>query len=388
VPLSEDYLAGQTRADQVYTDRGWYGDAWVDVGRRIHSAATEHRCDVIVSTSMGNTHSLDVAEALGLLCVALKFCPDIDGQVPTEAFAPSGYPTGMPGPLNWAAHVLENLRTVGAVFRGGFIPRVIEFRKELGLPSQDLGGVEVPVYSPYRQTLQANQPCIYAFSEALTARPPEYRPWHFMTGAMGRAAGGQVAQGVEEPLPPGLSSFLDAAEEAGGPICIAFGSITLARSSPFQERAVAAARRLGRAVLVIDPDGGEEASGEGAPGVLRVRFAPYAAVFPRCSLVVHHGGAGTLQDGLWAGTPQLVAPVLRWSDQPFWAAALAEKGLGVALGEGGSAPEPEAWERSLREALGRSEEFRSAAGKVAAGAAGEGGAKAACDILEAALLGQ
>ena len=43
------------------------------------------------------------------------------------------------------------------------------------------------------------------------------------------------------------------------------------------------------------------------------------ALFPRCSLVVHHGGAGTAQDCILAETAQLIAPVLSWSDQPFWA---------------------------------------------------------------------
>mmetsp|Transcript_99096 Transcript_99096/g.289109 ORF Transcript_99096/g.289109 Transcript_99096/m.289109 type:complete len:583 (+) Transcript_99096:123-1871(+) len=377
VPLSEAYLTGQTRADQVYADRGWFGDAWVNVGRSINAAVTEHRCNLILSTSMGNTHSLDVAEACGLLCVALKFCPDIDGQVPTSAFAPSGYPIGMPGTLNMAAHTLENLRTVGAVFLGGFIPRVIDFRKELGLPSQKLGDAEVPVYSTYRQILQANQPCIYAFSEALAARPPEYQPWHFVSGAIRQPAKGQAAQ---EPVPSGLSAFLEAEEHE--PVCVAFGSMTLARSAPFQARAVAAARSLGRRVLVVDPDSKEEGPSESDPGVYFIRSAPYAAVFPRCGLVVHHGGAGTAQDCLWAGVPQVIAPVLRWSDQPFWAAALQERGLGVAVGEGGTSPEAEVWERALKEALGQSKDFADAARRAAARASGEHGAEAACDILE------
>lgn len=148
VPLSEEYLTGQTRADQVYSDRGWYGDAWTMVGERLHQAALEHRCDLIVTTSMGNTHCLDVAEQLNLLCIALKFCPDIDGQVPTGDFPPSGYPS-LPGPLNYLQHLLENSRTVAAVFRGGYIPKVIDFRTKLGMESMEIPGVgaKVPTYS-------------------------------------------------------------------------------------------------------------------------------------------------------------------------------------------------------------------------------------------------
>ena len=388
IPMSEEYLVGETRADQVYADRGWYGDAWVGVGEAMNQATLEHNADVIVATSMGNTHALDVAEKLGLLCIGLKFCPDIDGQVPTGSFPPSGYPEGMPGPLNNAAHVLENLRTVAAVFRGGFIPKVIDFRKKLGFEAMVIPGngfiedIEVPTYSSFRSVLQANQPCIYAFSEALTDRPPEYKPWHWVTGAMGQSD----AKGEESfaTLPDALRKFL---EEGGDEpvVCVAFGSITLARVAPFQERAVSSACRLGARVVVVDPDTAEEGPSAEDAALFRIRSVPYSALFPRCSLVVHHAGAGTMQDALWAGLPQLAAPVLSWSDQPFWADALVERGLGESLGRGGVAPTEAEWEETLARALGRLPDFRAAAATVAARAAGERGAQAACDVLEEAI---
>ena len=46
-------------------------------GDNIYAAAKEHGCDVIVTTSMANTHCLDVAEKLDLLCFALKFCNSV-----------------------------------------------------------------------------------------------------------------------------------------------------------------------------------------------------------------------------------------------------------------------------------------------------------------------
>lgn len=382
IPFAEGYLSSQTRADQVYADRGWYGDAWVEVGRRLFQAAKEHGCNVIVSTSMGNTHSLDVAERLGLVCVALKFCPDIDGQVPTGSFPPSGYPSGMPGPLNVLAHVLENLRTVGAVFAGGFIPRVIEFRRELGFPAMSLpNDIEVPVYSPFRQALQANQPSLYAYTAALADRPPEYKPWHFLTGFMGLGAAVPAAPDPEAPsLPAPLADFLQSTADEGAPVCVAFGSMVLARTLGYQQRAVDAARKLGFPVVVVDPDARAEGALSG--GVFCIRSAPYAALFPRCSLVVHHGGAGTLQDCLWAGTPQLVVPVLRFSDQPFWASTVEQRSIGVALGSGGPAPSVAEWETSLSLAVGGLDRMRAAAAAIASRARSQDGAAAACDVLE------
>ena len=40
--------------------------------------------------------------------------------------------------MNYLQHVLENLRTVAAVFQGGYIPKVIEFRKNLGMESLEI----------------------------------------------------------------------------------------------------------------------------------------------------------------------------------------------------------------------------------------------------------
>mmetsp|Transcript_78406 Transcript_78406/g.199343 ORF Transcript_78406/g.199343 Transcript_78406/m.199343 type:complete len:594 (-) Transcript_78406:110-1891(-) len=387
VPMAQEYLEGKTRADQVYADRGWYGDAWVSVGNLMYKAACEHGCDVIVATSMGNTHALDVAEKLDILCVSLKFSPDIDGQVPTGSFPPSGYPLGMPGPLNVAAHVLENVRTVGAVFSGGFIPRVIGFRKDLGFPSMTITeGVEVPVYSDYRNKLQANQPCLYAFSEALTSRPPEYQPWHFVIGALGRKDAGMASIVSEDSLPEGLRSFLATCGERK-PACVAFGSISLARVAPFQERAVRAARALGLPVVVVDLETQQEGVSASDPEAFFVRSVPYAALLPRCSIVVHHGGAGTMQDCLWAGVPQVAAPVLSWSDQPFWADELQARGLGISLGRGAVSPEEAAWKEALAAALRSEAGIRVAAAEAVAGVAAERGAEAACDVLEGAVLG-
>eukprot|EP00933_Yihiella_yeosuensis_P029460 TRINITY_DN23104_c0_g1_i1.p1 TRINITY_DN23104_c0_g1~~TRINITY_DN23104_c0_g1_i1.p1 ORF type:complete len:204 (-),score=39.72 TRINITY_DN23104_c0_g1_i1:64-675(-) len=190
-------------------------------------------------------------------------------------------------------------------------------------------------------------------------------------------------------VPSSLSQFLDKKGDDQVPIvCIAFGSITLARSHPFQDRAVAAARRLGARVVVVDPEVEEEGISTEDSEVFRIASVPYALLFPRCSIVVHHGGAGTLQDCLWANTPQLVSPILRWSDQPFWAKEVEDRGLGIRLGEGGEVPEVEKWESALKAMLGRLEALKNASKAVASKAGAERGAEAACQILEDALLSQ
>src|SRR5262249_41560076 len=57
-----------------------------------------------------------------------------------------------------------------------------------------------------------------------------------------------------------------------------------------------------------------------------LREAPHDWLFPRTSLVIHHGGAGTTHSAARAGVPSVVVPFA--GDQPFWADRLRR--LGVA----------------------------------------------------------
>ncbi len=44
-------------------------------------------------------------------------------------------------------------------------------------------------------------------------------------------------------------------------------------------------------------------------GVLAVPYAQFSLLFPRCKVVVHHGGIGTTSQALRAGIPQLIQPM-------------------------------------------------------------------------------
>lgn len=54
----------------------------------------------------------------------------------------------------------------------------------------------------------------------------------------------------------------------------------------------------------------------------------YAAAFPACRAVVHHGGAGTTAAGLRAGVPTLV--LWNRADQPYWGARIKRLKVGTA----------------------------------------------------------
>jgi sterol 3beta-glucosyltransferase len=54
------------------------------------------------------------------------------------------------------------------------------------------------------------------------------------------------------------------------------------------------------------------------------RDVPHEWLFPRVSLAIHHGGAGTTHTAARAGIPQVILPF--GSDQFFWAAVVAARG--------------------------------------------------------------
>jgi UDP:flavonoid glycosyltransferase YjiC (YdhE family) len=56
------------------------------------------------------------------------------------------------------------------------------------------------------------------------------------------------------------------------------------------------------------------------------RYAPFSEVLPRAAAFIHHGGIGTLAQGLASGKPQLIMPMA--FDQPD--NALRATRLGVA----------------------------------------------------------
>jgi len=63
--------------------------------------------------------------------------------------------------------------------------------------------------------------------------------------------------------------------------------------------------------------------------ILIIDEAKHSELFPKCSAVVHHGGAGTFMTCLHAGTPQLIMPF--FGDQFLWGDVAKRRGVGTVL---------------------------------------------------------
>ncbi|BBY36613.1 putative glycosyltransferase GtfB [Mycobacterium mantenii] len=111
------------------------------------------------------------------------------------------------------------------------------------------------------------------------------------------------------------------------PICFGSGSIALESAADTVNMIGAACAQLGERALICF--GGTDFSDVPSfDHVKAVGVVNYAAIFPACRVIVHHGGSGTTAASLRAGIPTLAL----WSsaDQPYWAAAIKRLKLGTA----------------------------------------------------------
>jgi rhamnosyltransferase subunit B len=126
--------------------------------------------------------------------------------------------------------------------------------------------------------------------------------------------------GVGPPLAPEFERFLEAGEP---PVVFTPGS-AMRHARHFFAEGVAACRRLGLRCVLVSPHR-DQIPGRLPPSVRSIDEAPFGLLFGRAAAVVHHGGIGTLAQGLRAGVPQLVMPMIL--DQHDNAARLRRLGL-------------------------------------------------------------
>jgi vancomycin aglycone glucosyltransferase len=158
----------------------------------------------------------------------------------------------------------------------------------------------------------------------ILAADPILCPWHPGDTELDLVQTGTWILPDERPLPAGLTAFLDAGEP---PVYAGFGSIAMHSSPDAARVAIEAIRGHGRRI-VLARGWAELARIDDRADCFVVGEVNQQALFRRVAAVVHHGGAGTTATAAVAGSPQVVVP--QFADQPFWAARVAELGIGAA----------------------------------------------------------
>ena len=298
-----------------------------------------------------------LAEKLDVPCFLALPVPSL---VPTQAFPAPGVATrDLGGFLNRLTYSL----TQAAVFP--FHGLINRWRREtLNLASQPLfadpfalGGKPLPV--------------LYGFSPHVVPPPSDWPDHVYVTGYWF----------LDEPAwtpPPDLVRFLEAGPP---PVYVGFGS--MASQDPKQTTSVVleTLARTGQRGIVATGWGGLEARSS-SPDVFVLDTVPHDWLFPRVSVVVHHGGAGTTAASLRAGKPTVICPFA--ADQPFWGQRTSALDVG---------PEPILASRlraeTLADALYQAAHdpfFEQRASEMGAALRREDGVGRAVEVLERAVL--
>lgn len=271
-------------------------EAWC---RTVVSHAKSFGSDAVLFSGVASYVGLAAGEILGIPAIGLGVIPIF----PTTAF-PHPFldlPFNLPGWANYLSSVLVNT-LIWFLFRG----KINASRQELAnLP---------PRWSNY-----SDYPVILGISKYLIPQPQEYLPLLPLVGAWSLPP--------HESYTPS-SDLLSLLSNAQKPIYIGFGSMPIPSS-------------LLRTILTSLPPtepalyapGWSKTPDSLPSNILTLQHpVPHTFLFPRCSLAIHHAGCGTSHAALLAGIPSVSVPIA--GDQPFWAARLAEVGIGAVVTRG------------------------------------------------------
>jgi UDP:flavonoid glycosyltransferase YjiC (YdhE family) len=124
--------------------------------------------------------------------------------------------------------------------------------------------------------------------------------------------------------PDDLKKFLDNGDP---PVYIGFGSIVVDDPDEFTKLIFEAVKIAGCRALVSKGWGGFGSNADCPDNIFMLENTPHDWLFPRCSAVVHHGGAGTTAIGLKTARPTMIVPF--FGDQPFWGAMVSKAKAGA-----------------------------------------------------------
>jgi sterol 3beta-glucosyltransferase len=226
--------------------------------------------------------------------------PDVSVQTfpmfaPTRAFPNASMTHIPPGWMSYFSH--------------WFASRVFWYGGNLGYgPARRANpDIDYPkkLYYPFdKDPHRLRTPLLFAYSPNILPRPSDWEEHAHVTGYF------FLDEQAYRP-PVELSSFL---EKGKPPICISFGSMVNRNAERIDGVIREALMRTNNRGIILSGWGGIKC--QSRDDLLYLESVPHDWLLPKCSMVIHHGGAGTTSAGLRAGIPNIVIPFT--ADQPFW----------------------------------------------------------------------
>ena len=263
---------------------------------------TLHACrrtDALITPAVFAPLGATIAEICDLPLILIEPTP----VLPTGDFPAPGWP--IQTNLGRGHNRLSGFAMLEVIWQW-YRPFVNEFRQRYGL--RRMTGADF-----YR--ILTSVPLLGAYSPAVIQSPKDWPANVHITGYWFDDAHASWCP------PSNLEMFLDQGEP---PVYVGFGSMAGRNPSHFAEVVLDALAQSGQRGVLVTGWGGLDVR-EIPKNVFVVKDVPHGWLFPRMSVVVHHGGAGTPAEGLRAGKPTVIVPFI--VDQLFWGKRV--RGLGA-----------------------------------------------------------
>lgn len=247
----------------------------------------------------GHTH---VAEALGVplhIFFTMPWTPTYEFPHPLARVPQSAG--------NWLSYVIVEL-----LIWWGIRSYINDFRK------RKLKLAPIAYFSTYRGSI-SHLPTGYMWSPHLVPKPSDWGPLVDVVGYCFLNLGSKYKPQEE---------FVEWIQKGTKPIYIGFGSMPLEDPGKTTDIIIKALTDTGQRGIVGRGWGDLGTLLDVPDSVFLLEDCPHDWLFPQCSAVVHHGGAGTTATGLKAGCPTTIVPF--FGDQFFWGDRVHQRGLGPA----------------------------------------------------------
>ncbi|KAK7270424.1 hypothetical protein RIF29_23546 [Crotalaria pallida] len=259
------------------------------------------RAQAIIANPPAYGH-VHVAEALGVpihIFFTMPWTPTYEFSHPLARVAQKAG--------NWLSYIVVDL-----LIWWGIRGIINDFRK------RKLKLAPIAYFSMYRGSI-SHLPTGYMWSPHVVAKPSDWGP---LVDVVGYCFLNLVSK--YQPR----EDFVQWIQKGPPPLYFGFGSMPLEdpkRTTDIILEALKCTEQRG----IIDHGWGNLGNLAEVPGnVFLLKECPHDWLFPQCSAVVHHGGAGTTATGLKAGCPTTIVPF--FGDQFFWGDRIYKKELGPA----------------------------------------------------------
>jgi sterol 3beta-glucosyltransferase len=266
-------------------------------------------CDAMIVHPLLLFYAATLSEKLNkpfILATPFPFAPATN-EFPQFLIRAKSLPFGF---LNKLTH-----RVFAKVYEKGKADDINEWRSKLGL--KPLQG------SLFKKIVDQRIPILQMYSPSLVPHPKDWGDHNYITGQW-KMDDKHLPEQAGADSNADLDQWLDRGQ---APIYFGFGSLPVLEPQKMMDMILDITKSLNTRAIIASGWSDMTANGTSLPdSIFMIKTAHHESLFPRCSCVIHHGGAGTTHTTLESGTPSII--ISTYADQPFWGERITNLNIG------------------------------------------------------------